>query len=151
MFELAPFNRRNNRVARRDDIWDLRGLIDDFFNDSVFPAFFSGGPGMMRTDIRETDKEYVVEVELPGVNKEDIKLDLKDDMLTISVERKEEVNEEKEKYVRRERKYGSYSRSFYVDGIRNEGVKAKYADGILTVNLPKEEGKKETGRSINIE
>lgn len=150
MFALTPFNRRNNGVARRNDVWDLRGLLDDFFNDSFMPVFYSAGHPM-KADIRETEKEFVVEAEIPGVRKEDIKLDLKDDVLTIGVEHNEETNEERDNYIRKERRYGSFSRSFYVEGIKNEGVSAKYDNGILTVTLPKHEGPKDNKRKIEIQ
>ena len=88
---------------------------------------------------------------MPGVRKEDIKLDLRDDILTVSIDRKEEVNEDKGNYIRRERRYGSLSRSFYVDNIKAEDVKAKYTDGILTVTLPKETDTKRNAHKIDIQ
>jgi len=151
MFELAPFGRRNSHLTKRDEVWDLRNFLDSFFNDSFFPVFFQSGQNFMRADVRENDKEYIVDVDLPGVKKEDIKLDLKDDVLTISVEHKEETKEERERYLRRERRYGSYSRSFYVEGVKHEDVKAKYSDGILTITLPKVETQKDNRRNIKIE
>lgn len=150
MFGLTPFNRRQNGMIRRGGPVDFRDIFDSFFNDSFFPAFFPEGSGI-RADIRETDREYIVDAEVPGVNKEDIKLDLKDDVLTISVERNEQLNEERENYIRRERRYGSYSRSFYVENVRHEDVTAKYKDGILTVVLPKAEGENNRKRRIEIQ
>jgi len=150
MFGLTPYNRRNQEVARRGNVWDLRSLFDDFFNDSLFPAFFHEGHPI-KADIRETDKEYIVDAEIPGVKKEDIKLDLRDDTLTIAVEQNSEIKEERENFIRRERRYGSFSRSFYVEDVKHEGVTAKYDNGILTITLPKQEGAKVNKHRIDIQ
>jgi len=145
MFDLIPFRRGNQLSSSRD----IRDFFDDFFSDVFVPAFFPEHP--MRADIRETDKEYIIEVEMPGVRKEDIKVELNNDVITISAERKEEVNEEKENYIRRERKFGSYSRSFRVGDIKNENVKAKYEDGILKIVLPKANAEQSRRKQINID
>jgi HSP20 family protein len=100
----------------------------------------------IKADIRENDKEYIVDAEIPGVNKEDIKLELRNDTLTISVEHKVDTEEKSENYLRRERKVGSFSRSFYVQNVKNDLVAAKYNNGILTVSLPKEEDKGKSSR-----
>lgn len=150
MFGLTPYNRRGNEIVGRDDFMNLRSIFDDFFNDSLIPSFLSNAHPI-KADIRETEKDYVVEAEIPGVKKEDLKLDLRDDTLTISVEHNEENKEERENYIRRERKSGSYSRSFYVENVRHEGVSAKYADGVLTIVLPKQEAGKENKRKIEIQ
>lgn len=149
MYGLVPFRKGNSNLSRKND-WDFGNIVDEFFNnDNIFPAFFSSGNNM-RADIKETEKEFVVEAEMPGVKKEDIKLNLEEDTLTISVERNEEKNEEKDNYIRRERRYGSMSRSFYVNNIKNEEVKADYNDGILKVVLPKREESKSKKRVIDI-
>jgi len=147
MYGLIPF-RRGSNINKRN-IWDLSSIIDDFFNDSFFPAFFAP-VNPIRADIRENENEYIVEAEIPGVNKKDIKLELNDDMLTISVERNEEEREERKDYIRRERRYGSFCRSFYVQNIRQEDVKAEYKDGVLRVTLPKLEKDTKKGRIIDI-
>lgn len=153
MFGLTPFNRRNNNLAGRNEMMDLRNVFENFFNDSFFPSALSSSfnsSAFIRADIKETEKEYVIEAEIPGARKEDIKLELRDDVLTIGVEHNEEVKEDRENYIRRERKYGSFSRSFYVENVRQEDVAAKYENGILTVNLPKADGGKENKRRIEI-
>ena len=151
MFEgLVPFNRRENAVSRKNDLWNLRTLMDDFFNDQFFRSALTDTYSI-RTDIRETEKEYVIEAEVPGVKKEDIKLDLKDDVLTIGVEHKEETNEEKKGYIRKERRYGAYSRSFNVQNIKQDAIEAKYEDGVLTVILPKTDGQKQNQRKIDVQ
>lgn len=150
MFGLTPYNRKNNNLFLRNNLMDLRSVFDDFFNDSMFPSVLNASQGI-RADIRETDKEYVIDADIPGVNKEDIKLDLRDDVLTISVEHNEETKEEKDNFIRKERRFGSVSRSFYVDNIKNDGVTAKYDNGVLTVKLPKNEDGKSNKRKIDIQ
>lgn len=150
MFGLTPYNRKANEMSRRNNAWDLRNVFEDFFNDSFFTgALTAGNP--LKADIRETDKEFIIEADIPGAKKEDIKLDLRDDTLTISVEHNNEVKEEAENYIRKERRYGSYSRSFYIENIKNEEVSAKYENGLLTVRLPKDDKKKNTGNRIEIQ
>ena len=151
MFGLTPYNRKNNGISTRGDVWDVsRSIFEDFFNDSFFKGTFLPATEI-RADIRENEKEYVVDIEIPGAKKEDIKLDLRDDVLTVSVDRNEEVNEEKGNYIRKERRYGSLSRRFYVENIKAEDVEAKYADGILTVTLPKEKENRNNTHKIDIQ
>lgn len=150
MFGLVPFNRRANDISTRNDPFDFANVFDNFFSDAFTPAFFTAGSSI-RADIRETDKEYVIEADMPGVRKEDIKLDLRDGVLTIGVEHKEQVDEKRDNYIRKERRYGSYCRSFSVDGINQEGVTAKYNDGVLTVTLPKAEETKPKTHRIDIQ
>ena len=150
MFNLVPFNKSRGGLARNDDFMSLSRVFDDFFNDSFFPTMgFDRHP--IKADIRETDKEYVIDAEIPGVKKEDIKLDLRDDVLSISVEHKEEDKEERKGYIRKERRYGAFSRSFYVENVKHEDVKAKYDNGVLTITLPKEKEGKDNSRKIDIQ
>ena len=126
--------------------------------DDMFPAAgrksYTTIPSIMRTDIKETEDQYVLSVELPGFNKEDVKLHLKDGYLNISASTQNE-NEEKEdgKFLRRERYTGSMTRSFYVgEDLTEEDVKAKFGNGVLTLSLPKEAPKKiEEPKYISIE
>lgn len=150
MFGLVPFNRRTNNIAARNDPFDLTDVFDDFFGDSFMPAFFTSSHPI-KADIRETDKEFIIEADMPGVKKEDIRLDLRDGALTIGVEQNEQRNEEKDNYIRKERRYGSYSRTFNVDGVNQENVTAKYDDGVLTVKLPKAEEQKPKSHKIDIQ
>lgn len=150
MFGLVPFNRRANEISSRNDLFDFASIFDNFFNDSFTPAFFTASQPI-KADIREMEKEYVIEADMPGVKKEDIKLDLRDGVLTIGVEHNEQVEEKRENYIRKERKYGSYCRSFNVDGVNQEGVTAKYSDGVLTVNLPKSEDARPKTHRIDIQ
>ena len=145
MFGIVPF--RNNKVQERASLLNIDSIFNDFFNDS-FIGF--AGTNSIRADIKETEKEFIIDAEIPGANKEDIKLDLRDDRLTISVERNEETKEERDNYIRKERIFGSCSRSFYVENVKQEDVTAKYENGILSVVLPKSETKK-INSSIDIQ
>jgi HSP20 family molecular chaperone IbpA len=122
-------------------------LFDNFMDD-MFPESgrktFKTMPSIMRTDIKETEDQYVLSVELPGFNKEDVKLSLKDGYLNISATAQNEEEEEKDgKFLRRERYTGAMTRSFYVgEDITEEDVKAKFGNGVLTLALPKEAPKK---------
>ncbi|MEN3037978.1 MAG: Hsp20/alpha crystallin family protein [Candidatus Kryptonium sp.] len=93
-----------------------------------------------RVDISETDDEYIVRAEIPGVNKDDIKITIKENMLTISGEKKQEKETKNENFHRIERVYGSFSRSFTLPGaVKVDKVEAKFKDGVLTIKLPKVE------------
>lgn len=150
MFGLTPYNKKNGDLFRKNDFLTMRSVFDDFFRDPFMSGFFESG-NSMRADIRETEKEYIVEAEIPGAKKEDIKLSLKDDTLTIAVEQNETTEEKRENYLRKERRYGSYSRSFYVEGVKNEEVAAKYDNGVLTIHLPKTEDRNKNRHQIDIQ
>lgn len=103
-------------------------------------------------DISEKDDEYVLEAELPGMKKEDIHIDLKDGILTISGDRKYEREETRDNYNRVERCYGSFSRSFTLpDHVKVDRIDAAYKDGILTVTLPKGEEAKPKHIDVKIQ
>ena len=122
-------------------------LFDNFMDDFGFPsvdriAASKNTSNLMRTDIRETEDSYELDVELPGYKKEDVKAQLKDGYLTVNVSKNEnnDVKDENGKYIRRERYSGSMSRSFYVgDALTEEDISAKFEDGILKLAVPKKE------------
>lgn len=128
MFELMPFDYNTSS-------------IDKFFGDMARSFFGSGNSGLMnfKTDILDKGDKFVLQAELPGFAKEDIKLDINGEYLTISAEHKSENEETKDGYVRRERSYGSYARSFDISGIQADQIKARYNNGILELDLPKTE------------
>lgn len=135
-------------------------LFDDFFDDSfgMFPVRSGRDPlygkhakNLMKTDVRETETTYEVDVDLPGFKKDEISVDLKDGYLTISAAKgldKDEKDKEG-KFIRQERYAGSCSRSFYVGDLEPEDVSAKYEDGILKLSMPKRD-KKELPKSSTI-
>jgi len=150
MAGLIPFNRKNNSIARTNTGFeDFYNMLDDFFNDSWMP-----GRSLMRDtfkiDIEETDSEYRLEAELPGVKKEEIDLGIEDDNLCISVNRSEEINEDGKNYIHRERRSSSMSRRVRLANAKLNETKAKLEEGILTVTVPKDE-KAVNSRKIDIE
>lgn len=114
----------------------FNNLFDDMFDDSFFRSYNS----YMKTDIKEVDDQYVLDIEMPGFNKKDISVELHDGYLTISGN-KSTNNDEKDtkgNIIHQERYSGSYSRSFYVgDSIKKEDIKANYDNGELKIYLPK--------------
>ncbi|NLJ41446.1 MAG: Hsp20/alpha crystallin family protein [Clostridiales bacterium] len=148
MRDMVPFRRRTS-LTPMDIFRDFfgRDLVDDFFASSAAPMEMARG---FCADIREEENEYIVEAELPGYNKEDINIDLVNDRLTISAKKKEEHSEEKDNYIRRERRVGQVCRSFIVSGIENDKVSAKYENGLLHVTLPKEKEIKPKSTRIDI-
>ena len=115
-------------------------LFDDIFGDSFFRKSESK---MMKTDIREDKDNYVIDIDLPGFDKKNIKIDITDGYLTINAKVNNEDNDSKKgKYIRKERQYGECSRSFYIgDEVKPENVKANFKNGILTLEVPKVENK----------
>ena len=119
-------------MPRRD--YDLFG--DDFFGDDFFKPEKSN---LMKTDIKETEDSYILDIDLPGYKKEDIQVELNDGYLSIHAHTSNEVKDEKKgKFVRRERFMGECSRSFYVgDDIKEDEIKASFKNGILNLEVPK--------------
>jgi len=121
---------------------EFRRLVEDFFADTFFApaARFLEGTWNPAVDIAETDNEYIVAVEVPGMKKDDIKVTLQDNVLTIKGERKKESEAHKGTYHRVERCYGTFERSFTLPStIKADKIQAKYEDGILKLTLPKAE------------
>ena len=135
-------------------------LFDDLFDDFVRPAkqtaaYRTPVTTVMKTDVRENEHGYELDIDLPGYKKENVQAQLKDGYLTITAAAGTEEEEKKNhKYVRRERYYGSCSRSFYVgEDITQEDIKARFEDGVLKVSVPKKqpEPKVEQKKYITIE
>ena len=127
-----------------------RIFFDNFFDDFEPPKKFDK---LMKCDIYEEGNNYVIEMDVPGFQKEDINMELEDGYLKIAVEKKEDENSnDNKKYVRRERhSYAKCERRFYVGNINEEEIKAKFNDGILKISVPREEEKKENKKIITIE
>lgn len=141
MFELMPFGYR--RVSAYNPFRDFEEMSRSFWDNNNVSAF--------RTDITEKDGKYVLEADLPGFKKEDISVDIDKDCLTITAEHKSEEKEENaDSYIRRERYYGSYTRSFNVKGIDTEAITAAYNDGVLTLTMPKKEPEIPAARRLEI-
>lgn len=140
MFNLMPFRNNDTNLFNY-----LDNMEKNFFND------FSSEFSHFRTDILDKDDKFVLQAELPGFSKEEIKIDLNENTLTISAEHKEENEEKKESYIRRERKYGSFSRSFNVSEIDVDKIAASYNNGVLELSLPKLEIKAPVSRQIKLD
>ena len=139
-------------------------LFDDFMNDFPFEKHFFGernplygkhAKNIMKTDVKETDNSYELDIDLPGFKKEDINVQLDNGYLTIAASKSLEKEDEHEKshYIRQERYSGSMSRSFYIgNDVKQEEIHAKYEYGILKLAVPKKAAKAiETNKYIKIE
>lgn len=135
-------------------------LFDEFFDDNfgMVPVWNGRNPlygkhakNLMKTDVRETEDTYEVDIDLPGFKKDEISVDLEDGYLTIRAAKglDKDEKDKKGKYIRQERYAGACSRSFYVGDVKPEDVSAKYEDGILKLSMPKQ-AKKELPRSTTI-
>ena len=143
MFELIPFDRHMRSAAGLDPFRMLDEMDRHFFSNTQAVSAF-------RTDVVDTGDAYKLECELPGFKKEEIKIDIENDCLTISAERKFDTEEEKTNYIKRERVYGSFSRSFDVSGINVDAIEAAYNDGVLNVTLPKKAAEIPASRRLEI-
>ena len=131
------------------ELWRNRGSLLGPSMDEFIDRFFYGWPSFItesefawtpRVDVHETDKEIIIDAELPGIDKKNIKVELKDNLLTISGERKEEKTTKNEECCRVERHYGKFERSFGLpDTVQSEKVNAEFKNGMLTLTLTKTE------------
>jgi len=152
MFELRPYDRRGNHLRSYDPFREMEELERAFFG-RPFSGHGFDGLAEFKTDIQDKGDSYLLEADLPGFKKEDIHIDLDGDTMTISAERHSD-REEKDKeggYLRCERSYGSYRRSFDVSGIEESGLKAEYSDGVLRLTLPKKQQTVSSARRIEIQ
>jgi HSP20 family protein len=127
-------------------------FVDDLFSE--LPVLYKNDSwkGSVPVNIRENDKQFNVEVVAPGFDKADFKVNIDQNVLTISAEKKNEVKEENEKQIRREYNYRSFKRSFTLDEkIDAAGIEAKYVNGVLTLNLPRKEEVKASAKDITIQ
>jgi len=117
--------------------------MPNLFDDDFLPTLTTRTSSMPSVNIREDEKNYALELAVPGIDRENLKIDINEDVLTISSELKNESEENRNGYKRKEFSYTSFSRSFYIpENVNKEKIEAKYKDGILNVSLPKEEEEK---------
>ena len=137
MFELMPFGRTRSMDA-----------FDPFrsFDEMTRSFFGNGEPGLFRTDVRDTGDAYLVEADLPGVKKEDIHVDIDGERGGSKEERAQDGS-----YIRCERSYGSFSRSFDISGVQAENISAAYENGVLTLTMPKKEAAVPAARRLEIQ
>ncbi|MDK2917511.1 MAG: hypothetical protein PWQ37_244 [Candidatus Petromonas sp.] len=145
MRHMTPFNRRKNMMKEF-----MRNFFDEDFDFmDLLPS--SVNSGLMRTDIKETDKEYIIESEMPGFTKDQIDISINDGYITIKAKREDQLNEEREGYIRKERSYGEVKRSFKLQNVKEDEIKAQYKNGLLKVTLPKIKEGKNSSKKIDIE
>ncbi|MDO5602871.1 MAG: Hsp20/alpha crystallin family protein [Oscillospiraceae bacterium] len=132
MFELTPFDRRRKNAALYNPFREFEEMEKRFFGETQ--------PMEFKTDIKDKGDAYLLEAELPGVKKEDINVSIEDHYLTISAERRseKEENDKEGGWIRCERSYGSFSRSFDISSVDASNITAEYTDGVLKLNLPKQ-------------
>ncbi len=123
---------------------------DPFFGSLFDDLFEVKKTNTMKSDIYEKDGHYVIEVDVPGFNKDEIKVDYENGYITILAKREEQKEEDGKNYFKRERYYGEQSRSYYIGDVIENDIKAKFEDGILKIVFPKEEPKNTT-KLISIE
>jgi len=147
MFDMVPF-RRNNSL-KRGDAFD--NFVDSFFDNDFFtPMNMDGFGNGFKVDLKENETSYVVCADLPGMNKDSIALDFNNNYLTISAKRDDSVEDKNENFVRRERRYGEFKRSFYIDNVDDSNITASFKAGVLRVDLPKLNREKSNGKKIDI-
>ncbi|GHV29101.1 heat-shock protein Hsp20 [Clostridia bacterium] len=155
MAKLIPFNRRYPDFFREAP-GNFYNVLDDFFGDVLpsFGGFWPASRNLMRDtfkiDVKETDKEYSIEAELPGVSKEELNLSLNEGSLCISVSKDRHVDESNKDCIHKERRISSMSRSIYLPDAKPEEVKAKLNHGLLAVTVQKQD-KPNSSISIDIE
>ena len=108
-----------------------------FYFDNALDDFFEEEGARMKCDIYEKDNEYHVEMALPGFKKDEIKVECNKGNLVVTAEKEEETENKDKKYLRRERSYGKYSRSFYLGDIEEDGINAEFSNGTLHITVPK--------------
>lgn len=145
MFDMIPF--RKNSLAGREDFFS--SFLKNFFDDDYF-SVMGGLSESFRVDLKETNDNYLVEADLPGVKKEDINVEFNNYNLIIRAKRDESIEDKKENYVRRERHYGEFNRSFYIDNADETNITASFNAGVLKIAIPKLNKGNDSIRRIDI-
>lgn len=138
VFKLVPGYRKNS-MTRKQDIFD--DFFDNFFNDDFLAPLRSIETKMtsgFRVDVLDNGDHYMIEADLPGFEKDNVKIEYENKYLTITARKEvsEDINEEN--YIRRERQFGEYRRSFYIDNVIPEEIEAKFKNGVLKIRVNKE-------------
>lgn len=140
---LIKYSRPNRNIAGKH----FSDIMDEFFNEAVAGRSSTFTPSI---NISETDDQLNIEVEIPGMKKEDININIENSSLTISGERKQETEEEGRRFHRVETSYGAFNRSFQLpDHIDEESIEAEYKDGVLHISMCKREEKLKKQIAIN--
>ena len=138
MAGLVLFNKKNKEISTNTDFEDFYKVLDDYFsNDWPFKRTLTHDT--FKVDVEDNGNEYLIEAEVPGIDKKDINVELNDGKLMISITRDENSESKKKNFIHRERRYSSMSRSIYLEDAKQDGIKAKLENGLLKVVVPKEE------------
>lgn len=142
MFRLMPSNKENreNGPAKKSDPFDK--LFESFFNDFDEDLFSPLGNlnarfNCFQVDVIDNENTYIIEADLPGMEKENVQIEYDNNYLTILAQREEQADSDKDNYIRRERRVGEFRRSFYIENIDMEEVDATFTNGVLKINLKK--------------
>jgi HSP20 family protein len=134
-------------ITRRN----FRPFFPSIFDDDFFTSTGSRPNSLPAVNIREDEKNYILELAVPGMDKKDLKIDIDEDVLTISSEHTNENEEKQDGYTRKEFSYSSFVRSFYIpENVNADNIGANYKDGILTVSFPKQEEVKKMTKQVKI-
>lgn len=142
--KLIPYHERK---AKKSEV-SLRNLVDDIFSDNWLRKTVMGES--FKIDVEEADNKYIVYAELPGVQKDEIRVNMEDELLTISVNKKEAPEEKKKNYVHRERYLERKSRNVFLENGEADSIKAKLSQGVLTITVQKQE-KPDNAINVTIE
>lgn len=144
MFGLTPYERKNGHLVNYDPFKEMEDMERALWGGDWMKSF--------RTDVRETDDAFILESDLPGFKKEDITVDVNGDYLTVSAERKSNAEEKDDKgnFIRRERSYGKFQRSFDVSDVDVAKIEGEYTDGVLKLTLPKRTAAPESQKRIEL-
>lgn len=135
MFDMVPFKKTAIPTKRGDYFGHF---LDSFFDEDFFAPLSQFGSSF-RADLKETADAYEIEADLPGIKKEAIDLKYAENYLTISAKREDAVETTDHNFVRRERKFGQFQRSFYINNVAEDKISAEFNDGVLRITLPKQD------------
>lgn len=138
MLDITPTNQRSLKRRNVDDFWDLTRMMEQFFEDP-YERLSTRTQKTFRIDVQDLEHAYRVEAELPGIQREEVKLDYREGILSICVNRTEEQEEKEEHYIRRERYMSSMSRTVHLPDVQVGIIEARLNDGLLVIDLPKTE------------
>lgn len=134
-------------ITRRN----FRPFFPSLFDDDFFTANTSRPNSLPAVNIREDEKNYILELAVPGMDKNDLKIDIDEDVLTVSSETQNEMEDKKDGYTRKEFSYSSFVRSFYIpENVNKDQINANYKEGILTVSFPKQEEVQKVTKQVKI-
>ena len=132
MTNLTPYRNHNSLTrSNNEDNWLGADFFRPFFSNEMW------NQNAFRVDVRDEGDKYLLEAELPGMKREDVHVDVEDGVLTISAQTKSETKESKEGYIMNERRSGTFTRSFTLENIQEDAIRAEYVDGVLKLTMPK--------------